>query len=151
MALTFRNLAITPDTPVPEWPTEAVQAALERGDLDDWRRIVAEFRRDPWGRTARQVEEVLSHSRPYGIAEAMETVLARCRATVEAAEREEVAADVRAAIAASGLSRTQFAERIGTSPSRLSTYVTGKVTPSASLLVRIRRVAGLDRPGRGSA
>jgi hypothetical protein len=32
------------------------------------------------------------------------------------------------------------AARIGTSASRLSTYVTGKVTPSAALLVRMRRV-----------
>jgi hypothetical protein len=37
------------------------------------------------------------------------------------------------------------ASRIGTSPSRLSTYVTGKVTPSAALLVRMRRA--IDREG----
>jgi transcriptional regulator with XRE-family HTH domain len=41
----------------------------------------------------------------------------------------------------SRLSRAEFASRIGTSPSRLSTYVTGKVTPSAALLVRMRRTA----------
>jgi hypothetical protein len=79
MALAFRNLAITPDAPVSEWPTEAVQTALERGDLADWHRIVAEIGTDPWGRTARQVEAVLSHSRPYGVAEAMETALSRAR------------------------------------------------------------------------
>jgi hypothetical protein len=51
--LAFRNLDITPDAPVSSWPTEGVQAALERGDLEHWRRIVAEVNRDPWGRTAR--------------------------------------------------------------------------------------------------
>lgn len=146
MALAFRNLTISPDAPVARWPTEAVQIALERGDLDDWRRIVAELKRDPWGRTARQVEEVLSHSRPYGIAEAIETVLAGIRADVEAGEREQVAAEVRDAIARAGLRRADFASRIGTSPSRLSTYATGKVTPSATLMLRIRRLA--DRLGQ---
>ena len=75
MALAFRNLTITPDVAVSQWPTEAVQAALERGDLADWHRIVAEIRTDPWGNTSRQVEEVLSHSHPYGVAEAMMTAL----------------------------------------------------------------------------
>ena len=91
MALAFRNLTITPDAPVSEWPTEAVQAALERGDLADWQRIVAEIRADPWGRTARQVEEVLSHSRPYGVAKAMDAALSRARQRAEASERAAVA------------------------------------------------------------
>jgi hypothetical protein len=141
MPLAFRNLDITPDAPVSSWPTEALQAALERGDLEHWRRIVAEVNQDPWGRIARQLEEVLSHSRPYGIADAMDVALARARRRAEDEEREQVAAEVRDAIARSGLSRAEFASRIGTSPSRLSTYATGKVTPSASLMVRMRRVA----------
>lgn len=145
MVLAFRNLTITPDAPVERWPTEAVQIALERGDLEDWRRIVAELKRDPWGRIARQVEEVLSYSRPYGIAEAIETVLRRLRSTVEEEEREQVAREVRAAISRSGLSRAEFASRIGTSVSRLSTYATGKVTPSATLLLRMGRVADRAR------
>jgi DNA-binding transcriptional regulator YiaG len=141
MALAFRNLTVTPDAPVSQWPTEAVQTALERGDLADWHRIVAEIRADPWGGTARQVEEVLSHARPYGIAEAMETVLSRARERAEASERAAVAADIRAAIERSGLSQADFASRIGTSAPRLSTYAAGKVTPSATLMLRIRQVA----------
>lgn len=140
MALRFRNLTVTPDDPVESWPTEAVETALERGDLDDWRRLAAEVKRDPWGRTARQMEEVLGHTRPYGIADAMETILTRAREHAEAGEREAVAAEVRSAIASSGLSRAEFAARIGTSTSRLSTYATGKVMPSAALMLRIRGV-----------
>jgi DNA-binding transcriptional regulator YiaG len=142
MPLAFRNLDITPDAPVSSWPTEAVQAALERGDLAHWRRIVAEVNQDPWGRIARQLEEVLSHSRPYGVADVMDLALAQARRRAEDEEREQVAAEVRDAIARSGLSRAEFASRIGTSRSRLSTYATGKVTPSASLMIRMRRVAG---------
>jgi DNA-binding transcriptional regulator YiaG len=141
MPLAFRNLTITPDAPVSEWPTEAVQAALERGDLADWHRIVAAIQADPWGRTARQLEEVLSHSRPYGVTEAMETALSRARQRAEANERAAVAAEIREAVERSGLSQAEFASRIGTSASRLSTYVSGKVTPSAMLMLRIRRVA----------
>jgi DNA-binding transcriptional regulator YiaG len=146
MALAFRNLTVTPDAPVSQWPTEAVQTALERGDLADWHRIVAEIGGDPWGKTARQVEEALSCSRPYGVAEAMETALCRARERAEANERAAVAAEIREAVTRSGLSRAEFASRIGTSASRLSTYASGKVTPSAALMFRIRRVA--DRQSR---
>ena len=142
MALAFRNLTVTPDAPVPEWPTEGVQAALERGDLADWHRIVAEIRAHPWGKTARQVEEVLTHSRPYGVSEAMETVLSRARQRAEACERAAVAAEIRESVRRSGLSRTEFASQIGTSASRLSTYASGKVIPSATLMLRIRQLAG---------
>ncbi len=141
MALAFRNLTIKPDAPVSQWPTEAVQTALERGDLADWHRIVVEIGAAPWGRTARQVEEVLSHSRPYGIAEAMETALCRARERAEATERAAVAAEIREAVKRSGLSRAEFASQIGTSASRLSTYASGRVTPSATLMVRIRHVS----------
>jgi DNA-binding transcriptional regulator YiaG len=141
MALAFRNLTITPDAPVSDWPTEALQAALERGDLADWHRIVVAVQADPWGRTARQVEEVLSHSRPYGVAEAMETAMSRARERAEADERAEIAAEIRKSVERSGLTQAEFASRIGTSPPRLSTYASGKVTPSAILMLRIHRVA----------
>ena len=72
MALSFRNLTITPAAPLSQWPTEAVHTALERGDLSDWHRLAAEVQSDPWRRTARQIEEVLTYARPYGVAEAIE-------------------------------------------------------------------------------
>ncbi len=141
MALAFRNLTVTPGAPVSQWPTEAVQTALERGDLADWHRIVAEIGAHPWGRTARQVEEVLSYSRPYGIADAMGLALSRARDRFEASERAAVAAEIEEAVRRSGLGRAEFAAQIGTSASRLSTYASGKVVPSATLMVRIRRLA----------
>jgi transcriptional regulator with XRE-family HTH domain len=52
-----------------------------------------------------------------------------------------VAAEIRDVVAGSGLSRQVFALRLGTSRPRLSTYMSGKVTPSASLMVRMRRIA----------
>jgi DNA-binding transcriptional regulator YiaG len=71
----------------------------------------------------------------------MESVIARARHRAEQAERDAVAAEIKAAIVRTGLSRTEFALRIGTSASRLSTYATGRVVPAATLMVRIRRLA----------
>jgi transcriptional regulator with XRE-family HTH domain len=71
----------------------------------------------------------------------METVLSRARERAEADERTAVAAKITEAVKRAGLSRAEFGSRIGTSPSRLSTYTSGKVTLSATLLLRIRRLA----------
>jgi len=137
--LTFRNVDASPDDPVSEWPLEAIQTALERGGLLHWRRLASEVWADPWGPVARRLEEVLTYSRPYGVAEAMERAITRAREAAEAREREAVATEIRELVRASGLTRAKFASRIGTSASRLSTYATGKVTPSAAMLVRMRR------------
>ena len=51
------------DRPVEFWPTVAIRAALESGDIAVWQRIVLAIKRDPYGRTARQVEEVLDEIR----------------------------------------------------------------------------------------
>ena len=90
------------------------------------------------GAVAAEMEEVLTYSRPYGVAKAMERIVARAREAAEASERQAVAVEVVRLIDESGLSRAEFASRIGTSASRLSTYATGRVTPSAALLVRMR-------------
>jgi DNA-binding transcriptional regulator YiaG len=76
----------------------------------------------------------------YGTAELLEGVVARARKLAADSEREDVASEVRELVGRSGLSKQDFAERVGTSRSRLSTYMSGKVVPSAALMVRIRRV-----------
>jgi DNA-binding transcriptional regulator YiaG len=142
--LAFRNVDVSPDEPVSNWPLEAIQTALERGGLSQWRRLATAVRAQPWGPVARQIEEVLSYDRPYGVAELMERVIADARKRVVTAERAAVAAEVAELVESSGLSRAEFAAMVGTSPSRLSTYITGKVTPSAALMLRMSRLgAGL--------
>ncbi|MGH3844347.1 MAG: helix-turn-helix domain-containing protein [Pseudonocardiaceae bacterium] len=146
MSLVFRNIDVSPEDPVEVWPTEAIVTALERGGLSHWRRLAAAIGDDPWGPVARQVEEALEVSRPYGVAVVMEDLLATARKRAGRAERAEVAAEITRLLAASGMTRAEFAAAIGTSASRLSTYLSGQVTPSAALLVRMRRVA--HRSGR---
>jgi len=149
-ALKFRNLAASPDDPVETWPFEGILAAVERGTLPDWRRLAKAIQADPWGPVAQQVLEAVRLARPYGTTELLKGVVARARKLAADSERAEVAAEVRRLVSDSGLSQNDFAERIGTSRSRLSTYMSGKVVPSAALMVRMRRGvswrAGIPEP-----
>lgn len=141
MTLAFRNVDAQVSDPVTSWPLEALQAALERGDISHWRRVVAAIRSSPWGPVARGVEEILTYSRPYGVAGLMERAIADARAQAVASEVAEASGRVRALRQASGLTVGGFAELCGTSRSRMSTYLSGRVVPSAAMLVRMERVA----------
>ena len=140
-AVMFRNVDTTPYDPVETWPFEGILAAVERGTLPDWDRLATAIRADPWGPVAQQVLEAVRLSRPYGTTELLEAVVARARRLAIDSERDTVASEVRDLAGRSGLSKQEFADRIGTSRSRLSTYMSGKVVPSATLMVRMRRVA----------
>ncbi len=139
--LRFRNVDAKPSDPVASWPLEALQTALERGDLLDHRRIVAEIAADPWGPVARRVEQLLDWSNPYGTERYMRRAIARARDRWETREREWVRTQLHEALHASGLTQGEFALRLGTSASRLSTYLRGSVVPSATLIARARAVA----------
>jgi DNA-binding transcriptional regulator YiaG len=140
-ALKFRNITASVEDPVETWPFEGILAAVERGTLPDWRRLAVAIRADPWGPVAQQVLEAVELSRPYGTTELLTTVIERARRDAADGERAEVAGEIRDLVTRSGLSQQDFALRLGTSRPRLSTYLSGKVTPSASLMVRMRRVA----------
>ncbi|MUL67435.1 transcriptional regulator [Mycobacterium sp. CBMA 234] len=129
------------EKPVEFWPTSAIRAALENDDLAVWQRIVVAIKRDPFGRTARQVEEILATTNPYGISKALSEVLGRARAQLEANECAEVARQIRLLIERSGLSETEFASRVGVGAQELSKYLTGSTSPSAALFVRMRRLS----------
>jgi DNA-binding transcriptional regulator YiaG len=146
VTLAFRNVDADVTDPVASWPQEALQSALERGDITHWHRIVAEIGRNPWGPVARSVQEILGYSRPYGVAPLMDRAIVRARASAVQSEVDEVASRIRAAREASGLSVKEFAAQVGTSASRMSTYLAGRVTPSAALLVRMERLAARYRP-----
>jgi len=123
------------------WPTSAIRSALEGGDIATWKQIAVAIKRDPYGRTARQVEEVLETSRPYGISKALAEVLDRARAHLEANERTEVARHVRLLIERSGLKMPEFASRIGVPVDELGAYLDATTSPSASLMIRMRRLS----------
>lgn len=137
--LAFRNVDV-PGPHVALWPYEAIVTAIERGTIGDWATLTKAIATAPWGEVARQVEEYLGYADEPGVAALLRRRIARARAEAEADERAEVAALVRGYIERSGLSREEFARRVGTSRPRLSTYCSGKVMPSAALLLRMSRV-----------
>lgn len=129
------------DRPVEFWPTSAIRAALDNDDLEVWQRIVAAIKRDPFGRTARQVEEVLATEQPYGVSAALTEVLEKARQHLEANERAEVARHVRQLLERSGLGAPEFASRIGVNLDDFVEFTDGAATPSASMMIRMRRLS----------
>ena len=141
MTLRFRNVDVDPSEPVEAWPLEAVLAAIERGGLSHWRRLFRAVEAEPWGAVARNVEAALDLHEPYGTGTLLRRALEAVRDRARASEREEVKRRVEEAWRSSGLTQSEFAEAIGTSASRFSTYLHGSVVPSAALLVRMERLA----------
>jgi hypothetical protein len=118
-----------------------IRSALETGDVTVWQRIVVAIKRDPYGRTARQVEEVLEHSQPYGISKALTEVLVRAATTwrpTNGRRRPDTSALL---LDRSGLGEQEFASRIGVLPDDLTGYLDAAVSPPASLMIRMRRLS----------
>ncbi|MUM19120.1 helix-turn-helix transcriptional regulator [Mycobacterium sp. CBMA271] len=136
-------------SPVSHWTTAEVLNALQSGDLSDWQAIVHALKRDPFGRTARQIEEVVGADELYGISTALQEIIARARDNLAESERREAANEINLLFEASGLREAEFASRIGVSNTELSAYLAGTSLPSVAMLVRMRRVArrfGRTRP-----
>jgi len=138
--LAFRNVDADPSDPVESWPQEGFRAVIERGYLSDWARVANAVRAKPYGQAAATLADVLGYIDPSPAATLLASVLDQARADADAADRAAVAAEVRALVAASGLTQAEFARRLGTSRTRLSTWMNGHVTPGAATLRKMRRV-----------
>lgn len=141
MPVAFRNVDASPADDVRTWPYEALVTAIDRGLVGDWQPIFVELRESPWGKVARRVEKYLSYREPDGVSALFTLAIDHARTAADKADKDEVAARIRKAVARSELTNAEFARCVGTSASRLSTYLSGKVTPSAALLVRIERTS----------
>ncbi|MDR0847511.1 MAG: helix-turn-helix domain-containing protein [Propionibacteriaceae bacterium] len=139
--LQFRNVDADPSGPVATWPHEGMQAAIERGYLSDWRRVANEVRERPYGPAASTLAEVLEYAEESPVATLLGGILSDARQEADSSDREEVAARVKTLVKESGLSQGEFARLYGTSRSRLSTWMNGRVTPSAAALLRMQRIA----------
>lgn len=149
MPVAFRNVDASPADDVRTWPYEALVTVIDRGLVADWQPVFAELRRSPWGGVARRVEKYLSYREPDGVSTLFTLAIENARRDAEARDRAEVAVRVRDAVNRSGLSDREFARLVGTSASRLSTYLSGKVMPSAAMLVRMERAAENVRHAAG--
>lgn len=146
MPVGFRNVDASPTDDVRTWPYEALVTVVDRGLVADWKPVFDEIRRSPWGKVARRVEHYLSYRGRDGVSALFGLAIQRARSDAEQRERDEVAARISRAVTRSGITNAEFARLVGTSASRLSTYMSGKVTPSAAMLVRIERVAARLAP-----
>lgn len=142
MTLRFRNLDVSPDAPVEEWGFEGLLAAVDRGELADWQRVADAVARAPHGEVADLLIEVLDAAEDSGAVGAFRSFLALLAEQEEAHARREVAEELRALWRASGLDQGEYARRLGTSRTRLNTYLNGRTVPLATVLVRARRLAG---------
>jgi ribosome-binding protein aMBF1 (putative translation factor) len=141
MVVQFTRLTTSWHDPIDQWPYEAVVTTMERGLVSDWQPILRELRARPFGRIARYVTHYAKNPDDKAAAAFFAEALRRARVSQEEREREEVIRRIRRAIDATEVSQADFAKLIGTSASRLSTYLSGQVTPSAGMLVRIENVA----------
>ncbi|MGX9791761.1 XRE family transcriptional regulator [Mycobacterium sp. MMS18-G62] len=137
------------DRPIEHWPTSAIRAALMNATSDVMRRVTTAVNRDPYGRTAHQVEEIVRSADAAEPVTAIAAVLADARARLEAAERSEVTHVVHVLLKRSRLSEHEFAKRIGVSAGELSAFLDNETCPSAVLMVRMKRVA--DRFSKAGA
>lgn len=119
---------------------------VKHGTARHWRAALLPLIESPWGPYGEHIVRLTQEAD----LDALAAVLQECRKVYqhrqEQRERDAIAREIRRLVAISGLTQRQFASQIGTSPSRLSTYVNGRVIPSAAMLLRIRRVAHAQRP-----
>ncbi|WP_408896664.1 helix-turn-helix domain-containing protein [Nocardioides sp. R1-1] len=109
--------------------------------LPQWRAQVLRYANDPWSPYA---QHLLALAEAAGMPEFGTTIrnfVGTLRLHVDERDRQAVAAEILHLVSRSGLTQAEFARRVGTSPSRMSTYCSGRVTPSAALMVRMRRLA----------
>ncbi|HEX9086513.1 MAG TPA: XRE family transcriptional regulator [Arthrobacter sp.] len=130
------------DAPVEEWGAERLRAAIEHGSRADWDRMCLALETDPRGKVAGELEDVLAVTWPSAAAETLRRVGLSALAHAEAMERGELAAQLQGIFAGTGLSITRFAERLGVTEARASTYLGGTEVPPADLMARAAGLAG---------
>lgn len=114
---------------------------IREGNARSWRAALAPVAANPWGPYGEHLARLATEARLPLVARWLIDCRKVYRLRQEEQERLTIAREIRRLIAISGCSQRQFAAYVGTSPSRLSTYATGKVTPSAAMLLRIQRAA----------
>ncbi|GAA3661869.1 hypothetical protein GCM10022237_22140 [Nocardioides ginsengisoli] len=135
---------------LPERLTRAdILAGLSAGHLPRWRQHAALVVADPWAGPGATWLGLLDPERDAFAVAGLTAVVDHAQRTAAERERTAVVRHIRRAIAESGVSQREFARLIGTSQSRLSTYASGTVVPSATMLVRISQIAAsLQRTSR---
>lgn len=147
---------VDPDEFLPVIRTAAeLRGLVDGGTVLEWRHHLAMIAASPWSPYAQHLVDLSDVIERPLAGEVIDRYTGLCRDRHKDSEREHVADEVRHLVHASGVTQRQFAQWVGTSPSRLSTYVSGAVTPSAALMLRMTRTSRLlqerDMPHAPSA
>ncbi|GAB3599019.1 helix-turn-helix domain-containing protein [Microbacterium tumbae] len=135
MPLRFRNIDATPADPVEEWGFEGMLAAIDRGYAADWRKLVSAVAVDPALRVIFQEARAAAESRSTVV------LLDAALKEADAAPSEIALSRLRRAYRGTRMTQAELADRLGTSRTRLNSYLSGKVTPSMDVLVAVEQIA----------
>ncbi len=109
--------------------------------LPAWRCQLLHYAVEPWSAYARRLMELAEAAGEQDYIDGMRRFLEALREETSLGERQAIAAEIRRLVDETGMTQRDFARRIGTSASRLSSYLMGSATPSAAMFLRIRRAA----------
>lgn len=130
----FRNINVVESDPVEQWGFEGLLAAIDRGGLAQWRRIIRALEADPYGELAEEVEQAIAIAEDSGAAFIVAKGLERARLS----DKERFGRKFRALLAEAELTQSQASEFLGTSRTRVNSYCSGAVTPSAVVVDKVR-------------
>lgn len=111
----FRHLDYAPDTAVTDLGPAALDALLERGDLEAWMPLLRVVAREPWSAVGDTVLRLCEAHPMYGTSELWRTWIERQRR--ESAKPGTTLAEARRR---AGLTQVQVAERLGIAQSDVS-------------------------------
>jgi hypothetical protein len=134
------NGTTQPPIPLPRSP-DALRQLVDQYGVLAWLGLLVNVAAQPWAPDSTRLADLAREAGLPGAADVVDECARLHARRREDDERREVADEIRRLIATGGCSQRQFARHIGTSASRLSTYVNGIVVPSATMMVRIRRAA----------
>ncbi len=113
----------------------------ESFDAARWRLLLAPLLTAPWSGRADQLQREVAASGDAWLARLLEGCSVVIRDLQAEWDRQAIAREIRRLVASSGVTQRDFSALVGTSQSRFSTYINGRVTPSATMMLRISRTA----------
>ena len=120
-------------------------------DLAGWRELLAPLAHTAWSDYADDLSARVADLADDWLSDLVAGCLGILRDQQADNERRMIAQRIRELVEGAGVTQGEFAEMVGTSRSRFSTYVNGRVTPSATMMLRITRTARALRAGQPAA
>jgi hypothetical protein len=118
---------------------------IRHGSVRTWRATLAPVADHPWSPYGEELAVLADEAGLPVVADSLRQCRAVYQLRRQGEEKVAVSREIIRLVALSGVTQREFASYIGTSPSRLSTYVSGKVMPSAALMLRMQRASRLLR------